>query len=307
MSIPFLRPTLLLALALGIAFPSRAGDTDLTAGLQYQTITVPDIPYLKVGSVELKLDVYTPANQLGEEPWVRFTEARKPTLLYIHGGGWNALSRSVRNLNLLPFIQKGWCVVNIDYRLLSQAPMPACIADCRQALNWIYENANTYKFDTSRIVVAGESAGGHLALMTGLLTSDEAIRIDGHPIPRPLRVAAIINWYGIADLERRMKSKDPIGSTELMFGPGADLAKLFHLCSPMSYISARVPPVLTIHGDQDQIVPYEQATLLHEALEKAKAKHRLLTVKGKKHGDFNEKDLAGIYGEIWKFLKDAGI
>jgi acetyl esterase/lipase len=100
-------------------------------------------------------------------------------LLYIHGGGWQGLNRSVRNLNIMPYIDKGYAVVNIDYRLLDQSPFPACIADCRYALNWIYENAVKYKFDTTRIVVSGESAGGHLALMTGFLKEDKVISIPG--------------------------------------------------------------------------------------------------------------------------------
>jgi len=302
-----LRMKSLLILALTACFGMRAAEPTSVSGLQYQTITVPDVTYLKVGGLELKLDVYTPANQLGEEPWVRFTQARKPTLLYIHGGGWNSLTRTVRNLNLLPFIQRGWAVVNIDYRLVSQASLPACIADCRQALNWIYENADNYKFDTSRVVVSGESAGGHLALMTGFLAGDDVIQIEGHPIPRPLRVAAIINWYGVSDLDRLMKGWNSEDTVKLMVGDLSQKQRLFQLCSPLNHVTSTVPPVITIHGDRDAVVPLEQATLLHAALNKAQVKNRLLTVKGRKHGDFNDKELGDVYGEIWKFLKEAGI
>jgi len=301
MSILRMKSLLILLLAIGL----RAAEP--ATGLQAQTITEPDITYLKVGNVELKLDVYAPARQLGEEPWVRYSEARKPTLLYIHGGGWNSLSKAVRNLNLLPFLQRGWCVVNIDYRLLGQAPFPACIADCRQALNWIYEHADKYKFDTARIVVSGESAGGHLALMTGFLPCDEQIRIEGHPITRPLRVAAIINWYGVSDLDRLMKGWNSEGYTRLMVGDLAEKQRLFQLCSPLQHIASGLPPVISIHGDQDPVVPIKQSILLHRALDKVQVKNRLLTVKGRKHGDFDEKELAGLYADIWKFLKEVGI
>jgi acetyl esterase/lipase len=117
----------LLSLCLcGCRTPSKL---DAVAGFQSKFIVLPNITYLSVDGIDLRLDVYVPARQLGRDPWVKFSDERKPVLLYIHGGGWVDLNRSIRNLNFLPYIEKGWAVVNVDYRLLNQAPFPACIAD----------------------------------------------------------------------------------------------------------------------------------------------------------------------------------
>ena len=280
---------------------------DAMASLYSKSIVVSNITYLSIDSIDLKLDAYVPAKNLGGEPWVEYSPVRKPVLLYIHGGGWNSLNRSIRNLNFLPYVDKGWAVVNIDYRLLDQAPFPAGIADCRYALNWIYENADKYKFDTTKIVVSGESAGGHLALMTGFLPNDKEIAIPNKPITRKLKVDAVINWFGISDVEKLMDFWNSKSFTQKLVGDTAKKKAIFKSCSPLTYVNSSTPPVLTIHGDADNSVPFIQASLLHDALNKHGVKNTLVVIKGKKHGDFDEAEMSENFNAIWRFLKEAGI
>ena len=207
----------------------------------------------------------------------------------------------------MPYVEKGWAVVNIDYRLLNQAPFPTGIADCRHALNWIYENADKYKFDTSRIVVSGESAGGHLALMTAFLTNDADFAIPHHPISRELKVAAVINWFGVSDVKRLMEFWNSPSYVTNLVGDISKKDEIFQSCSPLTHINASVPPVLTIHGDADRVVPFIQATLLYEALNQCGVKNELHVVKGKQHGDFDEKETSENFQIIWKFLDDIGV
>ncbi len=279
--------------------------TDAVAGLCSKSVVVPNLTYLKIDGLDLQLDVYVPAKELGGAPWVKFSDERKPVLLYIHGGGWTDLNRAYRNLNFLPYVEKGWAVVNIDYRLLKQAPFPACIADCRHALNWIYANADGFKFDTSRIVVSGESAGGHLALMTGFLTNDAAFAIPNQPITRELRVAAVINWFGISDVGKIMETWNSASYVTNLVGDISKKEEIYRICSPLTHINASVPPVLTIHGDADQVVPFDQATRLHEALNQRGVKNQLHVVKGKKHGNFDEQEMSENFQIIWKFLDEV--
>ncbi|MDP1677324.1 MAG: alpha/beta hydrolase [Bacteroidota bacterium] len=280
---------------------------DAVASLYSKSIVIPNISYLIIDSIDLKLDAYIPAKNLGGAPWVEYSADRKPVLMYIHGGGWGGLNRSVRNLNFLPYIDKGWAVVNIDYRLLGQAPFPACIADCRYALNWIYENADKYKFDTTKIVVSGESAGGHLALMTGFLTNDREISIPNKPITRELKTAAVINWFGVSDVERLLDFWNSKSFTETLVGDTTKKEEIFKSCSPLTYVNSSTVPVLTIHGDADNSVPFIHATLLHESLDKYGVKNNLIVMKGKKHGDFDEKEMSENFSAIWKFLEEIGI
>jgi acetyl esterase/lipase len=288
----------------GCRTPAR---TDAVASLCSKSVVVPNLTYLKVDGIDLQLDVYVPAKQLGGEPWVKFSDARKPVLLYLHGGGWTSLSRAYRNLNFLPYVERGWAVVNIDYRLLQQAPFPACIADCRHALNWIYENADGFKFDTSRIVVSGESAGGHLALMTGFLTNDAALAIANQPVTRELNVAAVINWFGISDVGSIMEHWNSPSYVTNLVGDISKKEEIYRTCSPLTHVTSSVPPVLTIHGDADQVVPFVQATLLHDALNRNGVSNELHVVKGKKHGNFDEREMTGNFQVIWKFLDAVGV
>lgn len=278
--------------------------TDAVAGLYSKSIVLPNVTYRSIDGIDLQLDAYLPAKQLGRDPWVEFSQDRKPVLLYIHGGGWTGLNRSIRNLNFLPYVEKGWAVVNIDYRLLQQAPFPACIADCRYALNWIYEHADQYHFDTSRIVVSGESAGGHLALMTAFLTNDVAIA--NLPCARELKVAAVVNWFGVSDVSGIMEFWNSPSYVTNLVGDISRKEEIFHTCSPLTHINASVPPVLTIHGDADPVVPFIQATLLHEALDRCGVKNELHVVKGKQHGDFDESEMSENFRTIWKFLDEVG-
>ncbi len=296
-----------LFLLLGFCGCRMSSQTDAVAGLYSKSIVQPNITYLSVNGIDLQLDAYLPAKQLGRDPWVEFSDERKPVLLYIHGGGWTGLNRSVRNLNFLPYVEKGWAVVNVDYRLLHQAPFPAGIADCRHALNWIYENADKYKFDPSRIVVSGESAGGHLALMTAFLTNDAGFAISNQPITRELKVAAVINWFGVSDVRKIMEFWNSPSVVTNLVGDISKKEEIFRSCSPLTHINSSVPPVLTIHGDADQVVPFIQATLLHDALNQCGVKNELHVVKGKKHGDFDEAEMSENFRTIWKFLDEVGI
>ena len=72
-------------------------------------------------------------------------------------------------LEAVPFLEKGWAVVNVEYRLAGISLAPAAVEDCRCALRWVIEHAKEYKFDPHRTVLMGHSAGGHLSLITGML------------------------------------------------------------------------------------------------------------------------------------------
>src|SRR4029453_4342531 len=102
-------------------------------------------------------------------------------------------------IQLLPYLETGWSVVNVEYRLPRVSLAPAAVEDCRCALRWVIRNAKQYNFDTSKIVVTGHSAGGHLSLTTGMLPSSAGLAREG-PGSEDLKLAAILNWFGITDV-----------------------------------------------------------------------------------------------------------
>ena len=87
------------------------------------------------------------------------------------------------------------------------------------------------------------------------------------------------------------------------FGSMNNREELARQLSPISYVRAGLPPILTIHGDQDDIAPYNQAVRLHAALDKAGAPNQLITLRGRKHGGFNRQDLVNSYAVIREFLR----
>ena len=104
---------------------------------------VPDITYHRAGGFDLKLDVYRPS-RAGDPA---------PTLIYMHGGGWTSGTKESSLFAFLPFLEMGWAVVNVEYRLADAAIAPAAVEDCRCALRWVYQNAKQYRFDLNNIVV----------------------------------------------------------------------------------------------------------------------------------------------------------
>jgi len=200
------------------------------------------------------------------------------------------------------------------------AHAPAAVEDCRCALRWIYRNAERFNVDVNRIVVTGNSAGGHLSLTTGMVTADAGLDRQcpgdrnrtwstGTTSMADLQVAAIINWYGIADVVGLMEG--PPGTsgnfTEAWLGSRSDRADVARRVSPLTYVRNGLPPVLSIHGDADSIVPYDHSVRLHEALERAGVPNELVTIEGGGHGGFSREENLRIYGSIRDFLAQHGL
>jgi acetyl esterase/lipase len=150
---------------------------------------VPNITYLTANNWEAKLDVYQ----------ARDATTSNPTLVYFHGGGWVAGSKEGSSLTFLPFLSMGWNVVDVEYRLAKISLAPAAVQDALCAVRWVHRNGKEYNVDTNRLVVMGNSAGGHLALTTGMTPASESLD-SLCPGNEELKVAAVINWYGITDV-----------------------------------------------------------------------------------------------------------
>jgi dienelactone hydrolase len=127
----------------------------------------------------------------------RFRKAAS-TLIDYHGGGWFFGDRTGDMLLFLPFLEMGWNVVNVEYRMASVSPAPAAVEDCHWALRGAIRNAKQYNIDTDRIILTGNSAGGHLSLITGRLPEGTGLdnNCDG---TEKLKIAAVIDWFGISD------------------------------------------------------------------------------------------------------------
>jgi len=265
-----------------------------TATLRYRV--VPNITYLTANNYEAKLDVYQPQGASGPTP----------VLVYIHGGGWVGGTKESSIMSILPYLEMGWAVVNVEYRLARVSLAPAAVEDCRCALRWVIRSARDYNFDVNKIVVTGHSAGGHLSLTTGMLPASAGLERQcfGN---EDLKVAAIINWYGITDVNDLLEGANQKGYAVQWLGSLPDRESVAKRVSPLTYVRSGLPPILTIHGDADPTVPYTHATRLKEALDKAGVPNQLLTVPGGKHGGFSKEESLKIYATIRAFLTKQGL
>jgi len=265
-----------------------------------------NIVYRVANNYEVKLDVYKP-------------EAKSPTplVMLIHGGGWVVGNKENYSLGALPYLQKGFAVVNVEYRLAKISPAPAAVDDCLCALHWIGRNAKKYNFDLSKVVVTGGSAGGHLALTTAMIPSSAgfdngcAYEDDepwtGPGISNRPKVAAVVNWFGITDVVAMLHGPETRAYAISWFDSLPNRDDLAKQLSPVNYVRSDVPPILTIHGDADKLVPYAQAVRLHDALSRAGVRNQLYTIAGGGHGDFTLDQEMKAFETIDVFLASVGI
>jgi acetyl esterase/lipase len=205
----------------------------------------------------------------------------------------------------------GFAVLNIDYRLAPTSLAPASVEDCRCALNWVIRHAEEYYFDPTRIVLTGHSVGGHLALITGMLPYDPnfdgecaGFGESGEGILDSFRITAIINWYGPTDVSDLITGENARNWAQKWLGTQPNRREIARSVSPLIHVRPNLPPVLTVHGDQDSLVPYQHAVRLHSALQDAGVPNRLITVRDGKHGGFSEEEILHCYMEIRRFLQN---
>jgi acetyl esterase/lipase len=270
----------------------------MTAQSRYQV--TPNVTYLVQNGYENKLDIYTRREASGPQP----------TLFYIHGGGWTGGTKEAAFMAAVPWLEMGWSVVNVEYRLARISHAPAAVEDCLCALKWVVGHASEYHLDASKIVTSGDSAGGHLALMSGV-TPDSAGLDRECPSNDPKvglpKVAAIVNWYGITDVVDLLDGPNRKTYAVAWLGSVPNREEIARRVSPLTYIRPGLPPVLSIQGDADPTVPYSHSLRLQDALQKAGVDHELITIPGGKHGMFKPEERIRIYDGIRAFLEHHGL
>lgn len=255
-----------------------------------------NVVYVKSKDWEGRIDLYLPPKSKGPSP----------VIINIHGGGWNKGQKESQT-GFNTFFKMGYAVANISYRLSQQATAPAAVEDARCALIYLIKNADALNIDINKIVVMGGSAGGHLALMAGLLGNDD--RFDGNCAGvKNVKVAAIINKYGVADVwdwgyGPVITSK----SAKQWLGEHAGDKKFAMSVSPINYVTKNSPPVFIVHGNADPTVPYQQSVDLHKKLKDAGVKTEFITVEGGVHGKFEKDKNSEINKAVSDFLKSLGL
>jgi acetyl esterase/lipase len=250
------------------------------------TRVYPDISYIANGHELQKLDLYLPEH--GEN---------LPLIVWIHGGAWRSGGKEqLRASHLLDFLAEGYAIASVNYRLSQHATFPAQIQDCKAAVRWLRANAERYGLDPDRFGAWGPSAGGHLAALLG--TAGDTREFDtGENLDYSSRVQAVVDFFGPTDFLQMDAHRLPEGlvhglpdspEAHLVGGPIEDNRDKVAQANPITYITEDDPPFLIVHGDADPLVPHHQSELLADALKKAGIPVVFYTVKGGKHGGFND-------------------
>jgi len=279
-------------------------DMRSAVALFQQVRTVPNVVYERANGWEGKLDIYARRN-----PGATTAQPGPPTptVIFIHGGGWVQGTKEGSMLRVLPYIAMGYSVVNVEYRLANVSLAPAAIEDCRCALRWVVAHAKEYNLDPNRLIVAGESAGGHLALTTGMIPASAGFDRSCFGMTEP-RVAAIVDFFGITDIADLLDGpgKKPFPEvwpyTVQWLGNQPNRAELAKAASPLTYVKAGMPPTIMIHGDADNLVPYEHSLKLRDALQKAGVPNELITIPKGGHGIWPPDEWQRSFAAIEKFL-----
>ena len=281
----------------------------LTGGIARCAEVVVDenVTYGKAGETELKLDLARPD---GDGPF--------PAIVFIHGGGWYQGSRQGYRGQIQEAARKGYVAATISYRLMqfdesekettTATPIfPAQIHDAKAAIRWLRANAEKYNLDPDRIGVTGGSAGGHLSLLVGL--TDPAANLEGESgnPEQSSRVQAVVNVFGPTDMAFCHEKSSVAWIFRLFMGGTPDEArKCYKAASPLTYVSQDDPPVLTLQGDRDALVPVEQAKVLDEKMKLAGASHTLIVFEGQGHGfrgEYQQKAMNAMWAFFDRHLK----
>jgi acetyl esterase/lipase len=256
--------------------------------------------YKTAGDLKIEVDVYRPA---GEGPF--------PAVLMLHGGALIMGNRNVDPKQAARYVAAGYVMASADYRLAPETKASGIFDDLRDVWRWL-RTEKSLRIDPLRVAVAGGSAGGYLALVSGYLLE-----------PRP---QAIVSFFGFGDPTEEWESKPwppylrqplipeavarkGVGSREITNGGGKGRAAFYLYCRqtgrwpqevigfdpeneprifdrycPVRNVTRDYPPTLLWHGDRDIDVPYEQSVKMAAELKRRHVEHELVTVPGGGHG-----------------------
>ncbi len=238
-----------------------------------------DITYAKVGDRALKLDLYRSGDPHD-----------KPFIVWIHGGAWRAGNKSSMPLKTL--VQHGFSVASVEYRLTPEARFPANVHDIKAAIRFLRASSKSLRVNAERIVIAGASAGGHLAALVGVTNGHRQLEGSiGDHLSASSDVQGIVSFYGASNLTTILSQSTPHGlgvripALQLLLGSQPeDAIQIAQLASPVFHVESTDPPLLLIHGDQDPQMPINQSHELVGAYKKAGATVEMEVIHGAAHG-----------------------
>ena len=201
----------------------------------------------------------------------------RPAIIVLHGGGWiEGDKSSFVSLehwapgNIIDYAKRGYVAAAVNYRLSGEKVFPAAVEDCKCAVRWLRAHARQYNIDKAHIGAWGNSAGGHLALMLGMVPKEAGLEGEGPYQEQSSMVQAVTSDSGPVDLEffySRLKDKRIV--EKFLAGPKETFTEQLKKASPITYVSRDNPPMLLLAGGDDPYISPEETDAFVVKLQKA--------------------------------------
>jgi len=238
-----------------------------------------DIEYASVAGQALRLDLYEPEGVSGA-----------PLLVWVHGGGWEAGSKSAMPATAL--VERGYAIASLDFRPASAAPFPGQVHDIKAAIRFLRATAREHGYDARHIAILGASSGAHLAAVVATTNGQPELEGSlGEHGNESSAVQALVSYFGASNLTTILTQSTPFGVgvrtpalKRLLGGLPDENPSLAHLASPVFHVDATDPPLLLLHGDQDPQMPINQSHELQGAYERQGLTAGFIVVHGAAHG-----------------------
>jgi acetyl esterase/lipase len=271
-----------------------------------------DVVYAeREGSAPLHLQILEPQIHMGASDEEMAKEHIWPCVVYVQGSAfheqwiWNNIARHIR------LAQKGYVIAIVQYRPSEVAPFPAQMQDAKTAIRFMRKHAAEYHVDPDHIAVAGDSSGGHTALMAGFTGDDEpdtdlyseySAKVNCIVDVYGPTVFALMNYY-----DSSQNHYDPDSPEGFEIGRKNVLENLDDADAtiPMNYLSEDkpTPPLLVIHGGRDMLVPFNQSVRLYECMKKLNKDVTFYKIDDANHGCLGW-DNETILCIVEKFLRE---
>ena len=271
--------------------PDRA-NPDVLDRVRFQ----PEVIFGSDKGRDLTADIFTP-RELPSTP--------RPAIVFLHGGSWISGGPGQFHFHSSNLAARyGFFAVNVDYRLSGEAPFPAALQDAKCAVRWVRSRAGEIKVDPTRIAIAGGSAGAHLSSMVITTAGVEEYEGSGGNDRFSSHVDLAVLFNGEFDMWDLLEKGSLVDEMEKFIGGTPDeVPQKYDELSSLNRIHNGVPPVLLLHGTEDQCVSHEQSIAFHNRLREHGVHSELEIYGGKPHAWFNkEPDRTVTYKRMEKFI-----
>lgn len=257
-----------------------------TTGDELGVHYIPNVEYLNIQGVALHLQILQPFTR-------NHPEMVCPCVVFVQGSAWMKQDVYVQLPMIARLAERGYVVAVVEYRHSGIAPFPAQIMDTKNAIRFLRVHAAEYHIDPDRIIVSGDSSGGHTAMYAGILHTDEDLNTNCFP-GVSAEVSGIVNYYGSTSVIE--EDSNPIqilhcqpDSPEGMVMGHVDLRNrpdLKRILSVECNITkeTKLAPTLILHGTKDRLVNTEGSVTLFHVLQEAGKKVYFYILKGADHG-----------------------